>query len=95
MLKLFAARTCATAIARPWERSPEHESRAVLSATLVQRDFARLIAQLGTPARAPKLRNLASGRCLGDSPGPRRRHCVVRKAKPGPVRPRAPDSRAA
>lgn len=93
--QLFAARTSATAIVRPWERPPAQESGAVLSASLVQRDFGRLLRQLGTPACAPKPRNLASGRAIGTSPGQRPRHRVVRKAKPGPVRARAPDHRVA
>jgi hypothetical protein len=93
--QLFAARTCATAIVRPWERPPDLESTAVLSPSMVQRDFGHLIRQVGTPARAPKLRNLATGPVPGTSLGPRTRHAVVRRARAGPVRARAPGHRAA
>jgi hypothetical protein len=93
--QLFAARYDAPAIARPWESPRDYASSGPLSPTMVQRAFAGLLRQLGTPARAPKPRNLATGRLPGASPGHRSRHAVVRKAKPGSARARAPDPRAA
>ena len=93
--QLFAARHCARQILRPWERQVPSAPHRSLSPTMVQRDFPRLLWDLGTPARSPKPRNLGSGRLKGQSPGPRKRHPVRRKAGSRPARARAPGQRAA
>jgi len=51
------------------------------SATHVQRDFERVIRQLGTPATAPKRRGNSSGRPKGTVFPPRPRPAVVYKGK--------------
>jgi hypothetical protein len=86
--QLFAARRLAQSLPRPWERRPTPASDVPLSPTLVQRDFARILRQVGTPARAPQPRGKAPGRAAGTSPGRRPRHPVVYK---GPSR--APPAR--
>jgi hypothetical protein len=73
----------------PWER---HLPPERLSPGRVRRAFVGLLAAVGTPARAPKPRGKAPGRRVGDTPGPRTRHPVVRRT---PARPRKAAKRAA
>ena len=77
--QLWMARQVAQQLPRPWERNlPTLRTRRI-SPTLVQRDFARIIRQLGTPARPPKRRGNSSGRPKGTRLPPRSRHKVVVK----------------
>jgi hypothetical protein len=66
-LQLWVARPVAQAVPRPWETAPREAAnpKPPLSATHVQRDFARLIRQFGTPAAAPKRRGISVGRPKG------------------------------
>ena len=48
---------------------------------MVQRDFGRIIAPVGTPARAPKPRGDAPGRAKGVRPPKRTPQPVIKKAK--------------
>jgi hypothetical protein len=50
----------------------------------VQRDLARIIRQIGTPARIPKLRGKSPGRSPGHCPGPRPRPAVIKKSVRAP-----------
>ncbi len=79
--QLWLARHLTLALPRPWERSLPAMKNRLISPTLVQRDFARIIRQLGTPARAPKPRNISSGRALGVKLSKRPRQPVVVKRK--------------
>jgi len=63
--QLWLARHLTLALPRPWERNLPTMKNRLISPTLVQRGFARIIRQLGTPAQAPKPRNISSGRALG------------------------------
>lgn len=77
--QLWMARHVANLLPRPWERNlPAMRNRSI-SPTLVQRDFARIIRQLGTPAKPPKLRGNSPGRSSGTKLAPRSRHKVVVK----------------
>jgi hypothetical protein len=65
-VQLWLAAPLAIDLPRPWERSltkPLADTR--LSPARVQRDFARLIRPIGTPARAPKRRGISPGRVAG------------------------------
>ena len=53
----------------------------LISPTLVQRDFARIIRQLGTPAQPPKHRGYSPGRRPGTTFPKRPRQKVVVKGK--------------
>jgi hypothetical protein len=79
--QLWLARHLTVALPRPWERSLPTMKNRLISPTLVQRDFARIIRQLGTPAQAPKPRNISSGRALGVNLSKRPRQPVVVKRK--------------
>lgn len=111
MAQLYAARGLAIALPRPWEARRTQETapapttgqaRAAPSATsprltpsLVQRDFNRILAAIGTPARSPKPRGNPAGRALGECPERRRRYPVRKKAPPVRQRARAPAAQAA
>jgi len=79
--QLWMARHVAEALPNPWERNLPNMKRQLLSPTLVQRDFARLIRQLGTPAQPPKPRGYSPGRRQGTKLPKRLRCKVVVKGK--------------
>ncbi len=47
--------------------------------SFIQRDFYRIISQLGTPAQSPKRRGYSPGRIKGEKKVPRTRHQVIKK----------------
>ena len=79
--QLWLARHLTVALPRPWQRNLPAMKKRLISPTLVQRDFARIIRQLGTPAQPPKPRNISSGRVLGVKLPKRARQPVVVKRK--------------
>jgi hypothetical protein len=70
-LMLWMARHLAHHLPRPWERYSDAAKRREISPSLVQRDFARLIRQIGTPAQPPKPRGKSPGRSPGTKLPPR------------------------
>jgi len=84
--QLWMARHLACSLPRPWERNLPEMKMHLISPTLVQRDFGRIIRQIGTPAKPPKLRGISAGRRRGAKLPPRPRQKVVvkgqQKAKP-------------
>ncbi len=84
--QLWLARHVACSLPRPWERNLPEMKKGFIPPTLVQRDFGRIIRQIGTPAKPPKLRFISPGRPMGTKLPPRPRHKVVvkgqQKAKP-------------
>ncbi len=79
--QLFAARKLSMHLPRSWERYLPSALPAITSPTTVQRDFARIIGQTGTPATAPKLRGKSPGRAKGHSVERRQRYPVIKKGK--------------
>jgi hypothetical protein len=79
--QLWMARHVAEALPRPWERNLPVMRQRRLSPTLVQRDFERIIRQLGTPAKPPKLRCISPGRRKGTQLDKRPRQPVVVKSQ--------------
>jgi hypothetical protein len=79
--QLWMARHVACALPQPWQRNLPVMRRPLISPTLVQRDFAHIIRQLGTPAQPPKRRGISPGRRLGTKLPRRPRHKVVIKRK--------------
>ena len=77
--QLYAARHVAAHLPRRWEE-PTTEA-AELRPTLVQRDFGRIISELGTPAAPPQPRGNSPGRALGVCPGRRMRRPLTRRTK--------------
>ena len=60
----------------PWERPLQPH---LLTPNRVLRNFASLLAVVGTPARAPKPRGRSPGRPKGSPSGPARRYPAVKK----------------
>jgi hypothetical protein len=81
-LQLWVARPLAQRLPRPWERYlPTMKTTAPASPAFVQRDYARIIQELGTPAQPPKRRGYSPGRAAGTIMPARERHDVVVKSK--------------
>src|SRR6266851_3265764 len=77
--QLVLARQLGQTHLRPWEsvsRPPTPQQ--------VRRAMARIVAQLGTPAKAPKLRGKSAGRAKGSKIRPAPRYGVVRKTTSKP-----------
>ena len=83
-VQLWLARSLPQTMPRPWERYRSDPPPGVASPTTVQRDFSRIIRQIGSPADAPKLRGYSPGRAKGQRQARRERQPVVKK---GPARP--------
>ena len=81
--QLWMARHVACSLPNPWERNLPAMKKGVMSPTLVQRDFGRIIRQIGTPAKPPKLRFISPGRPKGTKLPPRPRRKVVVKSQQG------------
>lgn len=79
--QLWLARHLTQALPRPWERYLPAMKLRLISPSLGQRDFARIIRQLGTPAQTPKPRHNASGRPVGAKLPKRPPQPVVVKGK--------------
>lgn len=80
-LQLWVARHLVACLPRPWERNLPAMKARLISPTLVQRDFERIIRQFGTPAQPPKARGNSSGWPPGQKRKPRKRHQVVVKGQ--------------
>ena len=78
-VQLWAARSLAVNLPRSWERYLPSSVNGHVTPSLMQRDFSRIISQIGTPASSPKRRGKFPGRSLGQSQPRRRRHQVVKK----------------
>ena len=81
MMQLWLARDLAEAMLRPWERYLPEADRETASPSTVQRDFGRIIRQIGTPAEPPKPRGNSLGRVKGHQQPRRKRHPVIKKNK--------------
>ena len=79
--QLWMARHAACSLPRPWERNLPEMKKGLLSPTMVQRDFGRVIRQIGTPAKPPKVRFISFGRPQGTKLPPRPRRKVVVKSQ--------------
>lgn len=78
-IQLWLARSLAEALPRPWERYlPQPEPGCAAPAT-VQRNFERIVREIGTPAQPPKHRGNSPGRAKGNKPPPRSRQPVIKK----------------
>ncbi len=79
--QLWMARHLACHLPRPWERNLPAFKQRLASPATVQRDFGRIIRQLGTPAHPPKPRGISPGRPPGTKLPPRPRQKVVVKSQ--------------
>lgn len=79
--QLWLARDVAQAMPRSWERYLPPRKSQVASPSTVQRDFGRIIQEIGTPAQPPKPRGNSQGRSKGTQLERRERHPVIKKRK--------------
>jgi hypothetical protein len=84
--QLWPAKDLATHLPRPWERYLKPQSDTIMTPSTVQRDFPRIISEIGTPARSPKTRSRSVaqpgnsiGRVQGQTQTQRTKHPVVKK----------------
>lgn len=83
-VQLWLARNLANTMPREWERYLQKPRSGVAAPSMVQRDFGRIIQQIGTPAAAPKPRGKSSGRAEGTKLAPRERCPVIKKIRKVP-----------
>lgn len=81
--QLYLSREIAINAFKPWEKYlPSFRmDRSEKSPTQVQKDFGRIIQEIGTPAKAPKPRKKSAGRRLGQKQVKRQRHPIIKKQK--------------
>lgn len=79
--QLWMARHLVDCLPNPWERNLPAIRRRLISPTLAQRGFDRIIRHLGTPAQPPKPRGISPGRRKGTTLPKRPRQKVVVKGK--------------
>ena len=79
--QLWMARHLADVLPNPWERYLPAMKQRLTSPTLVQRDLARIIRHLGTPAQPPRPRVISPGRRKGTKLPKRPRQKVVVKSQ--------------
>jgi len=80
-IQLWLAHLLAEALPRPWERYLPQPEPGHASPATVQRDFERIIRQIGTPAQAPERRGNSPGRAQGTKMEPRERRPVIKKGE--------------
>jgi hypothetical protein len=79
--QLYFAAPLACHLPRPWEAKSLSSSSSLLSPSTVQRDFVRIIKEIGSPAKSPKNRGISLGRLIGTKLLPRIPLKVVFKPK--------------
>jgi len=79
--QLYMARELANNLPNPWEKYlPEMKNNATIkSARQVQKSFARITQEIGTPAAAPKPRGKPLGRRKGEKQPRRNRYSIILK----------------
>lgn len=85
-VQLWAAKDLATHLPKPWERYLKQNNDKIATPSVVQRDFQRIISEIGTPARSPKTRGNSIGRLQGQVIRRRTKQPVIKKqSKKTPV----------
>jgi DDE superfamily endonuclease len=77
---LYHARSLASAVRYPWEKKKIQILSSIERPSQVQRDYRRIIREIGTPAPIPKPRGKSPGRQLGQKSGERLDRPVIRKS---------------
>jgi hypothetical protein len=78
-VQLWLAREVVEALPRPWEQYLPQPEGQVASPSAVQRDFGRILREIGTPAQPPKRRGNSPGRAKGTRLTRRKRHRAIKK----------------
>jgi hypothetical protein len=77
---LYHARFLASAVRYPWEKKKVQVLSSMERPSQVQRDYRRIIREIGTPAPIPKPRGKSPGRQLGNKIGERSDRPIIRKS---------------
>jgi hypothetical protein len=80
-LVIWFSRSVTVNLPNPWERYLPQAQNGVASPVTTQRDFGRIIRQIGTPADAPKRRGNSPGRRKGMKIPPRKRLAGSKRRK--------------
>ena len=82
-VQLYLAKEASQHLPYDWERYlPQHRRTDIVpSPSHVQRDFSRILDEIGTPAAAPQTRGIPPGRQKGETQEPRPERPVVYKGK--------------
>ncbi len=80
-VQLWAAKDLSNHLPRPWERSHEPNNAKIISPSTVQRDFQRIISEIGKPGNSPKPRGNSTGRVRGQTQTKRIKHPVIKKSQ--------------
>ncbi len=81
--QLYLAQPLCIILPKAWQTHlPQFQNDDLpFTPAMVKRDFARIITEIGSPAKAPKARGKSSGRPQGSTKPPRARPKIVRKGK--------------
>ena len=82
-VQLFMARKLASSLPRRWERYLPVKNKEVANPTQTQRDFSRIIDEIGTPAKASIRRGKSVGRKKGSTWKKKPRKPAIKKGKKG------------
>lgn len=77
---LYHARSLAQSFRYPWEKKKIRVLSSIERPSQVQRDYRRIIREIGTPAPIPKPRGKSPGRQLGQKSGERPDRPLIRKS---------------
>lgn len=77
---LYYARSLAKSTRYPWEKKKIQVLSSIERPSQVQRDYNRIISEIGTPAPVPKPRRKSPGRQLGHKIGERPDRPIIRKS---------------
>ena len=83
-VQLWVARLLANLLPQPWQRSLPTYKQGQITPSAVQRDFTRIIRQVGTPAAEGKPRGKSPGRLLGTTLDPRPRRPIIKRGRARP-----------
>jgi hypothetical protein len=80
-VQLWAARELATQLPKPWERYLKQNNDSTLTPSTVQRNFQRIISEIGKPGHSPKTRGNSTGRAAGQTQTKRVKCPVIKKGQ--------------
>jgi DDE superfamily endonuclease len=80
-VQLWAAKDLSNHLPRPWESDQKPNNDKIVSPSTVQRDFQRIISEIGKPGNSPKPRGNSTGRVRGQTQTKRVKHPVIKKSQ--------------
>lgn len=83
-VQLWVARLLTQRLPQPWHRFLPTYKQQHITPSMVQRDFSRIIQQIGTPAAEAKPRGKSPGRSAGTTLVPRPRRPIIKRGRARP-----------